>query len=142
MEMKLKTVDVSNCTDKELIELSAVAIGYDRICSWEEQNVYSSYSGEIFNPLTDWNTAMLLVTTLEMTCSAGTNKFVDNLDLYTASADLASGAEYVVGDCSYWVYTAVEYLKSNRDGDQALRRAITTLAAKIGKIKLEVKTDV
>lgn len=142
MELKLKTVDVSNCSDNELIELAAVSIGYDRFCSWKDRNVYSLYTGKIFNPLTDWNTAMLLVTTLELSCSTVTNKFVDNLDLYSASADLASGAEYVVGDCSYWVYTTVEYLKSNRDGDQALRRAITTLAAKIGKIKLEVKTDV
>lgn len=28
--MKLKPVDVSNCTDKELIELAAASIGYQK----------------------------------------------------------------------------------------------------------------
>lgn len=136
MELKLKSVDVSNCTDKELVELAAVSIGYQKILSWEN-DVYSSYSGEIFNPLMDWNSAMFLVTQLGLNCSAGTNNFVGDQDLYFASADLATGAEYVIGDCSYWVYTTIEYSKSNGECDVALRRAITTSAAKIGKIMLE-----
>lgn len=141
MELKLKTVDVSNCTDKELIELAAVAIGYQNILSWKD-GAYSSYSGEIFNPLMDWNAAMFLVTQLGLNSSTGTNKFVEDHDLYVASADLATGAEYVIGDCSYWVYTTIEYSKSNRECDDALRRAITTIAAKIGKIMRQSKTDV
>ena len=136
MELKLKSVDVSNCTDKELIELAAVSIGYQKILSWKN-GVYSSYSGKIFNPLTDWNSAMFLVTQLGLNCSAGTNNFVGDQDLYNASADLATGAEYVIGDCSYWVYTTIKYSKSNGECDVALRRAITTSAAKIGKIMLE-----
>lgn len=136
MELKLKPVDVSNCTDKELIELAAVSIGYQKILSWKD-DVYSSYSGEIFNPLMDWNSAMFLVTQLGLNCSTGTNTSAEDQDLYVASADLATGAEYVIGDCSYCVYTMIEYSKSNGECDTALRRAITTFAAKIGKIMLE-----
>lgn len=125
--MTLKTIDVSNCSDNELIELAAVAIGHDSICSWNN-NVYSYYFGKIFDPLMSWNTAMEIVCTLGLTCS------VENL--FAAKAGFSSDKEYIIGDCSYCLSTEVEYTYKN-DKATAMRRAITIVAAKIGKIKRE-----
>lgn len=132
---ELKTIDVSNCSDNELIELAAVAIGHDSICTWNN-NVYSYYSGKIFDPLMSWNTAMEIVCTLGLTCSVGTPKYENNSDVFVATAGLSSGKVYIIGECSYWLFTEVEYTNKN-DEATAMRRAITIVAAKIGKIKRE-----
>ena len=133
--MSLKTVDVYNCADHELIGLALVAIGYDKMYNWQEHcKSFTDCYGRSFNPLVNAEHSLLLQCELGLTSSAGdrSNAYDNTCVAWAETAD-----ENVEEVFAHVVYST----KNHGDAQSAVMRAITIVAAKIGKDMIESKTN-
>lgn len=139
--MNLK-IDISNCSDAELIEYALVAIGYDRVYTYKaEYNRFTDSYGRVFDPFSNAEQALLLQCMLRLSSSVGFEQYSISGCDHIVWANLSSGCEYRCGDNSWWIYTEFDY--SSNDGNaaqNAIKRVITIVAAKIGKITIESKS--
>lgn len=134
MKSNLKTVDMSKCSDHELIGFALVAIGYDKMYHWQEQ--YKSFTdcyGRSFNPLVNAEHSLLLQCELGLTSSAG-----DRSNAYDNTG--VAWAETTYEDTEKIFANVVYSTKHHGECQLAVMRAITTVAAKIGKSMSEAKS--
>ena len=129
--MSLKTVDVSKCSDHELIGLALVAIGYDKMYHWQEQ--YKSFAdcyGRLFNPLANAEHSLLLQCELGLTSSAGdrSNAYDNTCVAWAETTD--ENVEKISANVVYLT-------KHHNDAQLSVMRAITIVAAKIGEGMIE-----
>lgn len=128
-------VDVSNCSDRELIGFALVAIGYDGVYNWQEQ--YKSFTdcyGRSFNPFVNAEHSLLIQCELGLTSSAG--------DRFNAYDNVCVAWAETTNENTEKIFENVVYsTKHHGDAQSAVMRAITIVAAKIGKGMIESKTN-
>ena len=129
--MSLKTVDVYKCADHELIGLALVAIGYDKMYNWQEQcKSFTDCYGRSFNPLVNAEHSLLLQCELGLTSSAG-----DRSNAYNSTC--VAWAETTDENVEKISANVVYSTKHHNDAQLSVMRAITIVAAKIGKGMIE-----